>query len=1021
MAWEVQDLKMVDSTSNAGSRELGLEPRFLERVEYGMFCESASGPILRGAEHRILGSTSGFPKSLVERCTPNRLGLSETVEERDRERLIEGQNTHGTVLRPIRIEGRMYPMLYRIGRRKEGGEGAIASRVYIVARYLLDLSGDVGPGQLYEAMSPFAGLTRDEAMSLALVETRHEAKPSDDSVDKTRDSFLPHALINVVSGIGIHVECDEKEFFQLVDSLWCSLPPCLRPLLSAGWNVGSSYSGMLAVTCSTRPAPKIPQFEFSQQCWTPSTLHTPVLNHQDLLPGRIFAFARYGSPIPDDDDFSSAHQDADDVLPELPSFADHATRAEFRRQGFLERDTLILDRLLSWLEDDDCALNNQLPALIGNVLRGPRRNDFLQLLESTIVTRRDKPRAWDLVWHCLLLEQGSISDETLPAGVVSWLNFLAHGSALESIRAFSLIVEEDVPPLPEHATSRWLKHLDDSLPQALDSHRELIEKGMTAALYGEWVSGHTMVLAFQLLASAHRELSRRNLLVRLQQGYDFPANVGTIIAWMLKGEAPIPDYVACLKSLPNESKIEFSRLLNTVYGEKAGCHSAQRRLLEWAPSLPPEGFSQPLLIIAADGQASPDQLISLGAPVLEALPIWLAPKLASAVMRALPKLRVVVEKEPARWEGVCSLFPVELAITLLDIPKRLAVAAPYTRLPTNCWDANREEIQERMEYWFSDRRRIPQPFEERACVLWKQAAQLHDPPQSEFLAVDLCRVLSQGELPESCEIVHDGEVDQVAIAIAIARAAGMVSGLEGLTEQWKRLTSATLMRILMELFPLQEFEPTSKQLASLVPHRRWLRSHLESEVIPLSKRAKFDIAQFGFHEIDYASFREKWLPSFREVGLWAAFQGLAESHYAALDEPLRIYAETDAERAQCCLVHLNHYDRSSALENVLDAFLLPLVRRAQLVKSGREPELILELARGAGNQQAGSWSLRNLGRSSEVIQISPAVFTDAKPGIARISPNRFDIAHWLFPLLWTVLRNPSIATVLQRRAKVNLA
>src|SRR2546423_4907671 len=153
----------------------------IEALEWGKYCETPDGSIIDRAEHGLLGATAQFPELLRPLCQPEDLGISGGQLEEEAQRLFE-RVSWGTALRPVSVEGKVLPVLYRVGVRSEGGTVFARRRKYSLARYLVDLGRTASPLTLFKAMAPLTGLTKKMAAALAPIRVSAPSPSADELV-----------------------------------------------------------------------------------------------------------------------------------------------------------------------------------------------------------------------------------------------------------------------------------------------------------------------------------------------------------------------------------------------------------------------------------------------------------------------------------------------------------------------------------------------------------------------------------------------------------------------------------------------------------------------------------------------------------------------------------------------------------------------------------------------------------------------------------------------------------------------
>ncbi|MBI4853508.1 MAG: hypothetical protein HY819_17075 [Acidobacteria bacterium] len=276
------------------------QPFKLERLEYGKFCVLPNRKIEGIAEHRQLGRSPGFPLELVPLCDPSIIGtMANQFDE------IPKYSEHSTLLRPlVTQEKKIAQLLYKTRLRLEAGDidrkntnySSISLDRYTIARYLITLEPEqVTPLTLLNAMNSerLKGLTREEAKNLSPIFATKATKPP------VVEEFLKQAIVYILSGIPIAIvdPITEEEFFDLIETLWYLLPEKLRPLMSAGWNVGSFLSGKLLVSYSPIPSDNSAIFSWKTRGWiAPKQIFIPQegrIIKKDYTQNRLLPGIRY--------------------------------------------------------------------------------------------------------------------------------------------------------------------------------------------------------------------------------------------------------------------------------------------------------------------------------------------------------------------------------------------------------------------------------------------------------------------------------------------------------------------------------------------------------------------------------------------------------------------------------------------------------------------------------------------------------------------------------------------------------
>ena len=293
-----------------------------ERLEYGKLCAYPDGPVLPGAEHRILGRSDGFPERLIPFCDP----------------VVTGgwAASGGIIIRSV--QGRVFAG-HAVSRREQGP----SSRRYWIARYLTH-DGAVDPWSVYQALSekPLRGLGPE----VPRVEPQATEVTDPPPLDGEDAEFVLAALTRLMSGIAVVVEgcVEEARFFAWAGHLWRRLLTVARPSLGIGYAVDRRLAGQLGLACGETTDDNVAR-------WRDGTWVDPDAPAGMLLPGRAYVSvaldpvtgalnSRAAKLLDVDGPWSTPTQD-------LAKFGDIAP--QFRSLGHLTLDAARVVKLAAWL------------------------------------------------------------------------------------------------------------------------------------------------------------------------------------------------------------------------------------------------------------------------------------------------------------------------------------------------------------------------------------------------------------------------------------------------------------------------------------------------------------------------------------------------------------------------------------------------------------------------------------------------------------------------------------------------
>lgn len=970
--------------SRAGSLMTRRPNQFvLERLEYGKFCASKDGPIEPHAEHGILAFSAGFPSELRESCTPRQLGLGEAAEQ---PALIANAN-HGTVLRAVMTKPHCN-VCYRIGTRPEGGKEDPQSRHYVVGQYRADTTGEASPAEFVKSLSEPRGFTREMAQALEPVTIQSEPPRL---CDMEHDPFLQNAVMYALSGIGISIEADEAEFFRLVDALWHALPRTVQALFSAGWNVGPALANVLVASYSTKPIRERLLYDAERGKWSPAE----NLSEADLFPGRMFLFRRFEAGRPPER--SDAPIEDPGSLPFFPDLSDSSTRSAMRREGLLDRDEYVRARVEGWLEGGDPAdiPAEQLANFVRTLLAGPQRERFLDWAGGAVDKNAGCPvKQQQLIWAILsgdctavLLPRSALGKST-----VEWLRSVLAKDSAAALRVFCDAHDLD-ERLNAEAAAAWDEVLSASLDEpACTGYHESLIRARRNGYYATWVARNATSLAI--------DLAERSTAGVLRDTYQLEADAALTIEHLLAVEPPTQGDECWVSRLCTTNGRRLARLVERLWRVRNPV------LLAWAEKLPPESFDDAFLRIAAHGSVEVSALMACAEQVQGFDPgCRFMNRLASEALRQVDRLREIIEDQPDKWRDVMELWPAEVRMTVVD-----SSPAMSSKVFGGAWSPSREELRERIEFWFRVNGKSSAANRARARVILRAAAEMTASRSEALSAVEICGALERGELIQGTPV----EASEPILAAQVMKAAGVSLSKAAAEKVWARADEGWQLRLLLDVCGfLDEFAPTTVQLTRLIAHRRWLRERLADDVSQEARR-RFAVSTHGFHEANYADGSIAWDYTYKDAPLWAAFQKLPREYRGPLAPALEAYAASTREMAPCCLLHLDLYGDDLAYDEVLNAFLLPRLREALTGGAEELTEALRAMARGAGNSKIGRGLGWALFRKHAAIELEPAFDTDKRVFESCDAGRKIRVAEPAFPLFWRMLRHPLLARALTR-------
>jgi hypothetical protein len=972
----------VSLTDDQPAAEIaGHAPACLERLEFGKFCVSSAGPVEKNRDripigYSQLGWSAGFPADLISFCDPKGIGISEGDEP------LPTDSPHGTVLRPALIgkAKKFRRVFYRVRMRAEEGTDQNgkdkAGRRYTMARYLVAEHDDIDPLMLFNAMDsvPLQGMTRKEASDIpALVVSPAELKPG-----RLIQAFLREAVIYVLSGIPLSIteEISETDFFCCVTALWRALPPPLRSHLSAGWSVGSSYSGKLAVTHTAHRAGYAALFSPADLTWSrpdcamkwdkSDQLVRSSFFEERLEPGRLYAQYVFGG---DSEQYSvNLSPSSDKVsnligsfptleLSELPDWHARITIQAFRYPGLRARDQLAISLLERWLRtgkgEDEPLFCLDARAF---TYQSTQLNALDLMIKALAYPATRRWRGDRALWVSLSGKCPDSFNFTINgasgegADRARLLAALARHDTLEMLRTLMLAgARGEAGSLSDEVAERLETCLDESIRNAeksrLHIHAHLLKS--PPEQYSRWVRGNALKRGSALnlmraLASMPGDFGEEvyDDIVKID-----PSSEVLALREMIEGLAPSVSAKGSARQLAGEQRNIFIDLFNQEWDRlRVGVAGRRERLLGWFDVLKPRNNVPPLLRLQA-GEPLSEKDVNLLADEVEQ--DYIPPSLVRAVsIFVLEHWELIgrrVRSKARQWSGIHATWPSFYARLLVggvgmdeeSIDPAIRQAAKAIKIP---FDELNEIIKVQLPH---------ATFSEFASRLWEWAARFPIREGYQPTIIDLCSYITKGELPKLAPN-YIYEIDDFA---RFARASGMADRLVRRSQQlWANVSQDWHLLLLLSLFPNVGFKPSAKQLGWLVQYQDWLNNHPTHSQVYRQRWSDCYLATRPFHSLSFKEDADLWREDFATHSvIWAAFRGVPVIMlpHGALNEALRAYSKADKntrtalqstatikQQTNLCLIFLNSYSgaasEDTAVTRVLFEFVFPLLRYGRI-------------------------------------------------------------------------------------------
>jgi hypothetical protein len=1016
----------------------------LERLEYGKFCKYLDGPIEDMAGHRQLGWTPGFPETLLPYCDPTVIGISSGAVADLPADCPHGTLLRPLALPHHPVLPVFCRVRTRSENGEENGRDKVG-RHYTLARYIVAPGLNIDPLTFFEAMnkhglpydeaddkredranltnsSSLHGLSRDEVQNLS----RLSVSDMPLIIKPLVQAFIGGAIVYAASGIplGITGVVDERTFFELAAALWYALPRELRPFMSAGWGVSAQFSGRLTFAYTGQNSINCALFmpdkaKAGQDCWTAPAQavvwekkEQPAakkFSYSRIEPGRIYAHHVWGNKPDEAPVITSLDVDVKtsglirvlpEDYPEFPDLLDSTTVRVFRSPGLWARDEYLIEILNSWLpngkaadsrrlclnaqhltykENGDEFLDSALKALDdgGINLYGDevmrRRGD--EVMKATFEGKQRYPYI-----NYIRQRESEEAEHVRSAKRARLIAELYQGELADMLRALLTAGKAQcTDDLPKEIQQRLFKRLSHGLaaPDPVNTaklHAQILLLSPPPPVYQEWMRQRAFDLMLFLIEwlSQHREDVAASVRALV------PASTIEALHNFMADRQVQDSDLGALSDLLAEQRGKLIELMARLWVQEQDDMAGRREtLLSWLSRIKvPQLVNEPLLHVWF-GQDITGKDVPLLAREVErsAVPPALMRPLADLVLHNWYDFSpyVVGKKE---WQEIISWWPPEVALALL----RLKITARESPLPIPEKMLFREgELNQHMRNWQSSL--APEPDSSGVAVLlWNWAASstslpLNTAPGPTELCLELAHSRLKTELsPTSTDI---------EIAARLARESGAWRALKAKCKPlWGNATKSWHLRLLLSIFPEENFVPTSQQLGALVYQQKWLREHLKGTKIHPHRLRRFRPATLDFHEVPYpGSDGLRWNDAYSsDLVIWAIFSGAPPQRQAqgSLRHALFAFARagreqvsSDEQITRMCFKYLSAYrkraDFDLALIKVLLEFLLPMLKRYDA--SGME-ELFESVAEELDNPHP-SWERLKLGRAKLSIYFEP--------------------------------------------------
>lgn len=981
----------------------------VERLEFGKFCVSPDGAVIRDngtvIEYSLLGKSRGFPSDLVNYCKPNILDIEAENEDK-----ASNIFPYGTILRPFVTKSNVQPIFFRVRRRFEKGENAESGRRYKLGRYLSTADHRINPFLFFEAMEqlPLGGITIQESRDIEPLLINEKSS----EIDLLNNAAVKKAVTFILSGIGITVSEDmpEKDFFRFVFEVWSALPLALRPFISAGWGISPTLSNELIISCNSGQNSTRAYFSAASQEWRdPLQIAAPgteAMNFVDFVPRMLKPGEAYLQQVvkelSDKPIYESGSSDkaitvsfSSKWMNELPKeefsafpvWQDISLRKIFRSPALKALDINTLENFKKWLIE-----GGQEQFLdVKNFFFYPNRNNaFEAILESLAETGEVKNRAESALWNSLPKNKHKDFTEILndnPNENRKRAFLFAAVKSNNISEALKYLIDatnnSEAEDLPEYFTAELAKILNETIDgvdkESLSYHRQLLISKNTSQAYQKWlnVNGRRLLLT---IASEFGGFEYDNIHINKIIKDPIVQTIHNVQTYL----KPNADDISTIASLTDEEKKSFTDFIRSLWEKsKSPNNSLNQRemLLSWLNHLKPFKTDLPLWNLAFEQYIQPEHLSDLFAEVRNSLlPKSLENLLAVYVLRNYDLFSAEINHNFNNWQNVVSHFPIIYEKVLF--PGKNRKVDSCREISKNISEAvkdfavSADEANRLIDYWLT----VSQEYSSEIRFVWKILIERGN-YNSATSITNLCRILYNGHIPN----VELPPLERMMQLVSFVHKSQADKDLRKNANVWwntnlqlaKETKSPNINRakeiiLLLSLFPGIDFKPTAKQLELLVPYRQWLKRHLSEQEIHSNRYRRFLIASLDFHEVNYESAKDLWNEEFAGTVLWAVFSGAPQKLQSSrtLERTLELYSCTNGDRpgreisrqAELCHIYLEGYRRhgsdtqNKALAKVSIEGLVPLLRKG----FGRRKK-VKDLVQSAKNAWFGRDGLLGLG------------------------------------------------------------
>jgi hypothetical protein len=871
----------------------------LERLEYGKLCTTPDGPTVEGSEARALARTAGFPAWLSRLCTPTQLGLSDSELD-----LPAAQFSHGTVLRPMRANGKIQTVAFRMRQRPEDGDEGIARR-YWLGRYVFAPLGNLDPLTALEALAPpLVGLVRSDGE----LDAEELGSPQAGALEVGDRKIVLQTIVYLMSGIpvGVAPPIADAAFFRLAGAIYSRLPAPLRPLFSAGWGVTASLGSQLAFSCSDGFSGETAVFDPKSGTFrAPGTGRAGGLSTfapTDLEPGRMYVHVAFARDALNKIDLNKAGDALERVLlwpattigggeKPLVSFSKDGVGAAFRENGLHCLDHARFELVSRWLAGTGADDESDLCLSVDEYHSTAYRDALIKLAVEALGEGGGRGRAERLLWISLRAEDSrrvrailaSSQGEAAARSRLLAAAELGEDDVLDALANIAGLDVEDA--LPREARALLERQLDATLessnvsaPRASElaaGHTRLLMSGSPPLVYVEWAKRRVEGLSIRLAGG--NAAARGGALAALTRltGDETPA----LVERVLSGDAPGLGDGERLAGAPHLLAWAVERLVRRWRSPLAADRDAVVPWLAVCPGLLPE---DPLSLLArgeaAAFEAHGEELARL---VGEGrLPAVLAPVLAAEVLKEWPRRLHVLQLNLQVAKGIQSLMPAAVQWLLFGpmrgAPPRLGLAPITPQIEAAARAIRPPEPRIDNMLAFRAAQGVPLDLSEVAPYVWDWSANEPSEIGASGGICAACRGLRQGKLPD--QRLTPSVVEVVS---QIARHGATREELRTMRNAlWNRIedispVGQSQLHLTLSIYPREDLIPEPRHVAALVPQPDWLAPSVRAPEVHPAREERFAVALAGFQSLDYRGLdAARWRDEFQASHVWMVFRNL---------------------------------------------------------------------------------------------------------------------------------------------------